>query len=172
MFLEAVSGWSVLSEKKLQNKHLIFSFGSRWEISIFQKYFTEPKTLYDDQIFPVITHWTFTWLSPWALQQLYQTTGCPFLTCTPLNSLIQKGHFRQNKNINPTIFGNFIGSYFWIIKIWLFLVVYGFSIVKLILWLIRYLTLIILFGILILANWWAVKGTLWIFILVLLIPDL
>ena len=56
--------------KAFEKKHLIF-VGSKVKILTFQKYFTEPETLYNGHFFPVITHWT--WKSPLALQGLYQT---------------------------------------------------------------------------------------------------
>ena len=41
---------------------------------------------------------------------------------------------KKNKNINPTIYGIVIGSWFWILKILLFFLDFGFGSVKLILW--------------------------------------
>ena len=29
-------------------------------------------------LFLLITHWTYIWLSLWAIQELYQTKWCPF----------------------------------------------------------------------------------------------
>ena len=39
-----------------------------------------------------------------------------FLSGKPLKYLIQAGFLRQNKNINPTIYGIVIESWFWIFK--------------------------------------------------------
>ena len=68
MFMETVSRLNVTSEN-IRQKNNIF-FGSRLEISTFQTYFTISKTLTDGQFFSVITHWTYTFLSPWALPKM------------------------------------------------------------------------------------------------------
>ena len=69
-----------------KNKHLMFFWFQVGDINIPDIFYRTQNFIWWP-VFLVITHWTFTWLSPWALQKLYQTTGCPFLTGTPLNSL-------------------------------------------------------------------------------------
>ena len=58
----------MLHQKTLA-KNTIF-FGFRFKISTFWTSFTKVKTSTGGQFFPVITHWTYTWLSPWALVDL------------------------------------------------------------------------------------------------------
>ena len=53
--------------QKIYAKTAHIFFGSWLDISTFQTYFTKSNTLTDGQFFLVITHWTYTCLSPWAL---------------------------------------------------------------------------------------------------------
>ena len=65
MFVETVSGWDVTSENISKNstKFFLFQVGDLNILDIFYK--IKNFNCWPDC--PVITHWTYTFLSPWAL---------------------------------------------------------------------------------------------------------
>ena len=112
MFVEAVSGWNVLSENNC-NKKNFFLLVSGWR-SQHSRYILQNPKLYVMASFS--SNHSLDLAKSLGPSRTVSNKMKSFLSGTPLNSLIHMWFWRQIKNINPTI-NRTIGSWFWILKI-------------------------------------------------------